>query len=300
MERGVEALVVEEAGLVEALARANPESFQKMRGDWMASAWNWVWLGAGLVALVALVAWFEVIPLIASAMAGAVPESWEDNLGRGVSEQFLRQAGECKDERVTAALREMVTRLDRAKPTAYQFRVRVSRSGDVNAFAAPGGHVVVMRGLLEKADTPEEVAGVLAHEMEHVRQRHVTRGLMRSATVSALASMVFGDIGTLGSAVEYMGKLQFQREDEASADREGFANLVAARIDPRGMTDFFGKLSQMEGKGPALATYLSTHPDTKARQEEIERMLARVTVHPSPLRSRADWTAIRTACAAER
>jgi beta-barrel assembly-enhancing protease len=245
---------------------------------------------------VAVLIWLQAIPRLAAALAGQVPVAWEEHLGQQVSDGVIANTGECKDPRLRDALEEVVRRLSEAKPSPYHFRVRISRSEEVNAFAAPGGYIVVLRGLIEKADSPEEVAGVLGHEMEHVRQRHVTRGLMRSFTMYAVIGMLMGDPGTLGRIVQQMGALRFQREDEASADREGMRTVAAAGIDPAGMIGFFEKLSQQEGSSSSLPTYLSTHPDTKARLEELRRLAKNLKVRPRPLDSAGDWAALRKAC----
>ena len=289
-------LEVADSRIFAHIERANAEAFQKLRGDVTAQPWNWVWISIGAIVLALWVTWVYLIPAVAAGLASRVPVSWEERLGRSVQSGFLGETGECTAPQATRAMEEIVARLDRAKPSAYRFRVKISKSDEMNAFAAPGGHVVVLKGLMEKADSPEQVAGVLAHEMEHVRQRHVTRGMFRQMTLSVLASLIFGDAGSMGSVVRGLGSLKFQREDEASADREGMRNLAAAGVDPQAMISFFRKLQKQEGDMPKMAEYLSSHPDTEARIDELQKLAAELDVRPRALQADANWAQTRMAC----
>jgi beta-barrel assembly-enhancing protease len=293
---GPDVLALQDSRIINEIARANPEAFQKLRGAPTANPWNWIWITIGSIAAALWLTWAYLIPAAAGALANTIPVEWEERLGKSVESGFLSESGECTAPDAKRAIEEIVQRLDRAKPSAYKFQVRISNSKEVNAFAAPGGHIVVLRGLMEAANSPEEVAGVLAHEMEHVRQRHVTRGLFRQLTLSALAGMIFGDAGALGSVVQGLGSLKFQREDEASADREGMRNLAAADLDPKAMIDFFRTLKKDEGDLPAMAEYLSNHPDTDARIEELEKLASDLHVTHRPLASDVNWSQTKLAC----
>jgi beta-barrel assembly-enhancing protease len=298
LQRHSEVLVFDDPAFATHLAQANPESFGQMRGQVAAFAWSWVVISiAGTLATLALV-WFFLIPRSAAALSSFVPLEWEERLGRSVADGYIETNGECKDSRVISAVEDIVDRLDRAKRSPYHFRVRVARSSEVNAFAAPGGYIVLFQGLLDKSDSPDEVAGVLAHEMEHVRQRHVTRGLLRGLTTSAILGIVMGDASAIASIIQSMGSLRFQREDEAAADHEGLLNLAKADIDPQGMIGFFKKLAEENSSLPALATYLSTHPDPMDRMERLKAEARHLRVHPKPFASQGDWKAIKAACAA--
>ena len=153
----------------------------------------------------------------------------------------------------------------------------VSDEPIVNAFALPGGNIVVFRGLLEETARPEELAGVLAHEMQHVLKRHTTHRLIQESSTGLLISALSGDFtGSMAFGVKSAGTLalmQYDREEEAEADREGMKMILAAGIDPQGMIDFFVKLKD-KGKMPRFLKYVSNHPATEDRIAKLREMVA--------------------------
>src|SRR5690606_1638034 len=114
----------------------------------------------------------------------------------------------------------------------------------VNAFAAPGGYIVVFQGLLEASESAEEVAGILAHEIQHVVQRHGTKAILEALPLQLAAAALGGDqaAALFVGAASTLGVLSYRRRDETAADREGFRMLRAARIAPDGMMRFFERL----------------------------------------------------------
>ncbi len=156
--------------------------------------------------------------------------------------------------------------------TPYRFRWHVVEDAQVNAFAVPGGHVVVFTGLLQAADSAEEVAGVLAHEVQHVLKRHSLKGIAHSLGLRALLTLFLGS-GAGGDLAARMGSLQFGREQESEADLEGLALLKKAGIKPEGMIAFFSKLAKKEGTGIAL---LSSHPASDDRAEALSTAIAQM------------------------
>jgi Zn-dependent protease with chaperone function len=161
--------------------------------------------------------------------------------------------------------------------SAHRYRWLVADHPAVNAFAAPGGVVVVHAGLIRSADSPEELAGVLAHEIAHAELRHSLKNIVKGLGMRALIALALGDYsGTaLAEAAQNLTQLGFSREAEREADREGLRRLVAAGIDPGGMVRFFEKLaSESKGAPPEL---LSTHPATEERLDELRREVADLT-----------------------
>ena len=148
---------------------------------------------------------------------------------------------------------------------------------DVNALAAPGGYIVVFRGLLERARTPDELAGVLAHEIEHVLHRHTTRAVIQHASTGLLLAALTGDMtGPLAYGLEsarVLGQLQYSRRAEEEADRDGMKLLLAARVDPAGMIGFFDDLAKGEHPRRVLR-YLSTHPSPTDRIAALRALAA--------------------------
>lgn len=172
-----------------------------------------------------------------------------------------------------------------AKEVTFQFVV-VDRE-PVNAFALPGGFVAVHMGLLKKAESGEEVAGVLAHELHHVTLRHGMTRILRQAGGWLLLQVVFGgtDLTTIGRLAANLGQLAYDRDQERQADRGGHALLGRAGIDPRGMATFFARLGKEEGALKGAAAFLSSHPELEQRAREAATAAEQVHVTqklPSP------------------
>lgn len=186
-----------------------------------------------------------------------------------------------------------------AKLTAgskYEYRWYVADDPMVNAFAMPGGFVVVNAGLIREADNAEEVAGVLAHEVQHVELRHSLKGLVQGMGLQALVNLVLGDVAgaSWSGLAAQLGALKFGRDHESEADRTGLAALRRARIDVRGMPRFFEKLAKRDGSTIAL---LSTHPATEKRLAALQRDIEgddTATATPLPY----DWPSVRAALGA--
>ena len=130
-----------------------------------------------------------------------------------------------------------------ASTSPYRIRLSIVDAPAINAFAAPGGQVVILRGLLEKTASPEQLAGVLAHELQHVYQRHTTRAILEQTATTFLLSAISGDLsGGLAWGLEgarTMGSLHYNRTHEREADVEGLRMMQAARLDPAAMISFY-------------------------------------------------------------
>lgn len=189
---------------------------------------------------------------------------------------------------------ELGERLVAAKATPYTYRFHLVNDSSVNAFAMPAGYVVVHRGLIEKAATADEVSGVLAHEIEHVEQRHSLRGMVQALGLHAVWLVLTGDIGggMAGEGVRQLAGLHFSREQESAADAGAYQRLVTAKIDPRGLVSFFTALANDQAALPEL---LSSHPASAERAARLKGLLQDAPSFP-PLTT--DWTSIQSSLAA--
>lgn len=210
-----------------------------------------------------------------------IPYEQEARLGELVLAQTRMQLKLAESGPAVEAIRAIGEPLTAGSP--HHYRWFVADHPGVNAFAAPGGVVVVHAGLLRSADSAEEVAGVLAHEIAHAELRHGLRAMVKGLGLRALAALVLGDYsGTaLAEAAKNLTELGFSREAEREADRDGLRRLVVARIDPTGMVRFFEKLAQEQS--PAPPALLSTHPATEERLAELRREVAALTGDWRPL-----------------
>jgi predicted Zn-dependent protease len=203
---------------------------------------------------------------LAEAAAVRLPPSMDEKLGRP-SWEALKLSGQACAE--PAARRYVTSLLDpllaALGETPFRFELMVVDAPEVNAFALPGGFIVVNSGLLAEARTGEEVAAVLAHELSHVTLRHSTKRIAGGLGVSAALALVLGfvDFGAPAYTLSHLASLGYGRDQEREADEQGQALLVRAGISPLGMATFFERLSSSLSP-PEL---LSTHPDPGDRAE---------------------------------
>ncbi|GIW43849.1 MAG: hypothetical protein KatS3mg077_1131 [Candidatus Binatia bacterium] len=165
-----------------------------------------------------------------------------------------------------------------SQPIPYRFYV--TRDSRVNAFAVPGGVIYVNAGLLLRAESDDEVAGVLGHEIAHIhlhhlaRQQEATQILNYTSLLGMLLSTVQPAVGAGAIALQAATQLQYQREFEQEADYHGARLMREAGFDPRGMLEFFRKLWSDQRSSPAAATpYLLSHPLTEVRLANLESLL---------------------------
>ena len=243
------------------------------------------------------------IPALAAVLAPRVPVAWEERLGRAAVDYLAPRELICEDPERQKALDAIVARLAATgPPSPYTFRLFVVNRPDVNALAAPGGYLVVFRGLLDRTRSPEELAGVLAHEMQHVMQRHTTQAVIQHTSTGLLLAALTGDMtGPLAYGLQsarVLGQLQYSRRAESRADEEGLRMLQAARIDPAGMIQFFEALAKEDRQPAKLLKYLSTHPSPIARIERLKALTADAPRPPIPLLPDTDWNDVKKICAA--
>ena len=262
----------------------------------------------GLAVLAALAAvalslglYFWGIPTLAEVAATRVPVSWEVALGETAVAQLAPPPTRCVDPARQGHIDEIVAVLLRPLPDPrYPFRVTVVDHPMVNAFATPGGFIVVFRGMLERTESAEELAGVLAHEIQHVLHRHATRAILRQASTGILIAALIGDVsGVVAFGLEsarLLGDLRHSREAEHEADRDGMRMLHAARVDPAGMLAFYQAMQQQEGSARAAIRYLSTPPTAGDRLQALAALAAQGPRPPVKLLPDYDWSDITKIC----
>ena len=241
------------------------------------------------------------IPAAAGMLAARVPVSWEERLGQAAVEQITASRRRCLDRDREAAIGAIVKRLLAPQPASpYAFRVTVVDDPTVNAFAVPGGQIVLLRGLVERTRSPEELAGVLAHELQHVLQRHATRLLLQHASTGLLLVAVSGDMtGAMAYGIEsarVLGTLRYSRHLESDADVQGLQMLLAADVDPQGMIAFFETMRAAERGAGSTVRYLTSHPLAAERVEALKQLAGSQKREFRPLLPGRDWTELRRVC----
>lgn len=234
-----------------------------------------------LLPLVALGVFFWKQDVLAEWVVQRIPVAQEVQLGELVLAQSRAQYKLQEDGPAIEALRTIGAQL--TVGSFYHYRWFVADAPEINAFAAPGGVVVVNAGLLRAVTTPEELAGVLAHEIAHAELRHSLKTLVKGLGLRALVTIALGDLSgsAVADAAKQLTNLSFSRQAEQEADREGLRRLVAARIDPQGMVRFFERLTKEQTLSPPAL--LSTHPAPAERLAELQREVATLQREWHPL-----------------
>ncbi|TWU10832.1 M48 family metallopeptidase [Allorhodopirellula heiligendammensis] len=234
----------------------------------------------------------------AKAAVLALPTSVDEQIGNAAMKSMTLEGPPVKDRVVVDAMQTIVDRLAPAAAIpGLKFNVQVVESPTVNAFALPGGHIVIYTGLIESAKTPEQVAAVLAHEMSHVTLRHGLQRVGQSLGVWAGLTLLIGDVsGLMGAGVDLFHTASinhYSREHENEADREGVQMLQAARIDPAGMPQFFSIMAKDHAELPGIFTWVSTHPDEASRIADVKAQIANLP--PQEYRPLdIDWAEVQT------
>lgn len=300
LDAGVTALVIREPGVVAAVAarvdepcRAVLEGFAAGARGHAARQRRAIVLSLLGLAMAVVAGWWSCTRIAPEIVAETMPLAAEMKLGELLVEGMLASERRITDGPAREAVQGIIDRLTAfAHNPGYTFTVHVVDDPRVNALALPGGQIVVFSGLLAAAGSADEVAGVLAHEMQHVLHRHGLRQLVRrlgGAAVIALATGG-GDLAGLAGRADELVQLSYGREQEAEADRDGLALMHRAGLPPAAMASFFERLQRL---APAdLPEFLSTHPDTARRIEDLRRSAkALPPATPEPLA--IDWERVR-------
>jgi predicted Zn-dependent protease len=301
-----EVLLVSDVSLLAALHRLAPDQTRHLHDPTRRRLRVKLTLLAG-VAVVVFVALVYVwgIPGLARAAAPYIPVAWEERLGSAVVEELAPEERRCEDPYRENILNGLVATLTATTPESpYNIELIVVNDPTINAFAAPGGYVVVFRGFLERTETPEQLVGVLAHELQHILKRHTTRAILEHTSTGVLLAALSGDFSgamTYGiGGARTLGMLKYSRTHEEEADTEGMRMLMAAGIDPNGMIAFYQVLMEKghDLKGPWA--YLSTHPRTRERIDSLKRLAEQPgRSQPVKLLPDFDWRQIRAICQAQ-
>ena len=242
--------------------------------------------GRHQVCRVGLALFAAVCALTACTDASSIPIDEEREMGLAVAEQAAREMPLLQDEPVVRFVRELGAYIvRRADTTGRDYEFRVVDSEVPNAFAIPGGFIFVNRGILERAETASELAGVLAHEIGHVVERHGLEQMAKAQNTSTIVSLVYVLLGRTPGGAEQVAlqvagsawMAKHSREAEREADRVAVVYLARAGIDPRGMPQFFQKLLEEDRNSPnELLAWFSTHPLTEDRIADTEAMIAQL------------------------
>jgi len=244
---------------------------------------------AALVLLLILVSpllFFWMVEVASHSIVEEVPVEWETTLGETVVAELRLEAEFMPQLRSDPLLETMVMPLLNAVDNPrFDYQFYIVNDADVNAFALPGGYIVINSGLILAVESAEEFLGVIAHEISHVSEQHGLRNLVKASSTFLFIDWLLGGASNylfvLVEGAPYLINQSYSRQFEAEADAMGFALLQKAAIDPRGMLHFFQRMVRLEQEGNenvsdvmiALQQMASTHPATDERIHDLQQQL---------------------------
>jgi beta-barrel assembly-enhancing protease len=261
---------------------------------------------ATAIAAVALVT-YAVVQWMPQTAAFLLPDSWRARAGEQIEASLVEGAKRCDTAAATQAMSAMMARLAEGNSALPAVSVHVYDIPVMNAFAMPGERIVITSELLKKADAPDEVAGVLAHELGHVVHRDSETAIVRALGVQLIFAVATGGGGgdTLSQIAGLATILHYSREAESDADGFAATAMTAAAIDTLALKRFFEQVLQEEEKATATAgatafgkieAVFATHPGTAERIGKIMPLPAGVVARP--VMTDAQWQALKAICGA--
>jgi Zn-dependent protease with chaperone function len=241
----------------------------------------------------------RIIPFVPLAVDRKLGDAIDRNIRPALDTQHLGAAFVCGtapgEAAGRAALDKLIGKLEAAAALPFALRVAVVRRAEPNAMALPGGRIYVDSGLIAKAQTPDELAGVLAHEIGHIAHRDGTRTVLQTAGLSFMFGMMLGDFvggGAVVIAARTVLKSSYSRRVEAAADAYSVDLMEKAGGDPHALGAVLARIVDDKDRGMKL---LLDHPETKDRIAAIDAVAFAGTT--APLLDAADWSALQHICA---
>jgi predicted Zn-dependent protease len=218
-------------------------------------------------------------------------DTTEEKLGDLMWKYFLQEEKMVKGD-AEAVVDSILTSVCKANEIDRNLiKLHVAEKSDVNAFALPDGHIMVYSGLIRTCNSPEELAGVLSHELAHITNHHVMKKLVKEVGLAVLISMTTG--GNAGEVIaetaRTLSSTAFDRTLEREADLAAVDYLAKADINPEPFADFLFSLALGEHKATKYFTWMSTHPDTKERAEAIVSYAKGKVTNPKSPVSKGLW-----------
>ena len=217
----------------------------------------------------------------------------EEKLGDLFKDMIWDEFPTVKDNAADSALRVITDRLVKALDTTrYRYEFTIIKKDQINAFTIPGGNIYVFSELMKVAETPEEVAAVLAHEIGHAEKRHVVTKLMQELSITAIVGVLSGgDPSILTQVLKDIIGNSFSRGQEEEADKFAMELLEKAGIPPKNLARFFERLNAMDLDYDENLEILMTHPHNDKRIEQVRRYKVKNGFEPRPFT--IDWKKVQ-------
>jgi beta-barrel assembly-enhancing protease len=229
-----------------------------------------------------------------------IPQFSKDNEKR-IGDFILRSMNMTNQELAVDSAHVLAEKLKRRICTANgiddaSITLHLLKKDEVNAFALPGRHLVVYSGLIRRCRNPEELSGVLAHEIAHMERNHVMKKLVKEVGLSMVTTIAGGDsTGEIGrQTLTLLSSTAFDREQEKEADHTAVHMMAKSGIDPEHLANFLFRLSREEKSLLTRFEWLNTHPDSQNRASEILKLRKREKYSVSTIVGEEEWKSMLT------
>lgn len=222
-------------------------------------------------------------------------ENLEEELGDMFYDFIIQDNFELEDENTLAIIDSIFFRItEQNHIESDKIQIHIIENKEVNAFALPGNHLIINTGLISSTDSPEELAGVICHEIAHIELDHIMKKLVKEIGISVLVTMAGGNSGSevLAETIRHLSASAFDRKLEKEADLKGVDYLMKSKIDPNPFANFFYKI---DGNDDLLEqfSWLSTHPELKARAQYISEYINEIEYQSEPIISDSSWELLK-------
>lgn len=266
--------------------------------------WRMIGMSLAGVAAVGAAFWFGGGAAV-EALAPMVPVSVTKPIGEQYAAVIIGEEGECTAPAGRAALDTMIARVTPKQGFVMPVRVRVTNSATVNAITLPGGEIIIFRGLIDAAQSPEELAGVIAHEFGHVQHFHSNEALIRQFGFSVFLEGLGGNIGGIAATGLMLANT---RKGEREADGEAIALMKSGNVSPLGLSAFFDRMggaqpgdnqtadaAKAREEEEGIGSLFATHPGDASRRARFAEAARGIAA--TPVLDTAQWQALRSMCA---
>ncbi|NPD45764.1 MULTISPECIES: M48 family metallopeptidase [unclassified Lentimicrobium] len=222
-------------------------------------------------------------------------ENLEEELGELFYDFILQDYIEIQDENTLIIIDSIFFRItEQNHIDSDKIQIHIIDNKEVNAFALPGNHLIINTGLMSSTDSPEELAGVICHEIAHIELDHIMKKLVKEVGVSLLVSLAGGNSGSevLAETVRHLSSSAFDRKLEKEADLKGVDYLINSNIDPNPFADFFYKIEDNDDFIKHFS-WLNTHPELKARAQYIVEYINKKEYQSEPIISASSWKILK-------
>jgi predicted Zn-dependent protease len=250
------------------------------------------------IAAIFLLLWFGLskIDWRKQLKVDEVNKTSEEKLGDLFWKTISSKETELKQQAVTEPLDSLVQSFCKSNDIDFKkLKIHVVEKDEINAFALPNNHLVVYAGLIKDCGSEAELLGVLGHEIAHIEKHHIFKKLVKEIGLAAIISMTGGNNKAVQKTIELITSSSYDRNLEREADITSVDYLLKAEINPEPFANFLYRMSNDEKNIPKQMYWITTHPESKERAEDIIKYVKNKTIKTKSILSQQSWDEFKNA-----